>query len=82
MPTSRAGEVYPGVSVDPAIAHGKPVITRTRPPVAVILHQIAGGQSIESVCASYDLTAEQVRAAVGYGASLVTGDEVYVISPN
>lgn len=80
MPLSGAGEIYPGVTVDPAIVHGKPVIAGTRVPVAVVLHQIAGGQSIESVCASYDLTPEQVRAAVGYGASLVTDDEIYVIA--
>jgi uncharacterized protein (DUF433 family) len=62
--------------------HGRPVIARTRVPVAVVLHQIASGQSIESVCASYDLTSEQVRAAIGYGASLVTDDEIFVISPH
>jgi uncharacterized protein (DUF433 family) len=56
------------------------MIAGTRVSVAVVLHQIAGGQSIKSVCASYDLTPERVRAAVGYGASLVTDDEIFVIS--
>lgn len=82
LPMPGAGEVYASITVDPAIVHGRPVIARTRVPVAVVLHQIASGQSIESVCASYDLTSEQVRAAIGYGASLVTDDEIFVISPH
>jgi uncharacterized protein (DUF433 family) len=75
-----AGEVYPGISVDPAIVHGRPVITGTRVPVTVVLHQLAGGETIESVSENYDLTPEQVRAAIGYAASRVTGEEVYVIA--
>jgi uncharacterized protein (DUF433 family) len=82
MPTtSGAGEIYPGVSVDPAIVHGKPAITGTRVPVAVVLHQLAGGESIESVCENYELTPERVRAAIGYSASLVTGEDVCIFHP-
>lgn len=80
MARIAAGEVYPGISVDPAIVHGKPVITGTRVPFTVVLHQLAGGESIESVSENYDLTPEQVRAAIGYAASRVTGEEAYVIA--
>jgi uncharacterized protein (DUF433 family) len=36
---AQAGEIYPGVVVDPEIIHGKPVIAGTRIPVALVLGQ-------------------------------------------
>lgn len=75
-----AGEVYPGITVDPSIVHGKPVITGTRVPVVLVLGQLTAGETVESVCANYDLTPEQVRAAIGYAASRVAGEEVYVLA--
>lgn len=59
-----AGEIYPGVTVDPQIVHGKPVITGTRVMVSQIVGHLAAGDSIETVCNAYGLTPEQVRAAV------------------
>ncbi len=64
-----AGEIYPGVSVDPAIVHGKPVITGARVLVSRIVGHLAAGDTIETVSKAYDLTPEQIRAAVGYAAS-------------
>lgn len=75
-----AGEVYPGITVDPAIVHGKPVITGTRVPVTLVLGQLVAGESVESICVNYELTPEQVRAAIGYAASRVAGEEVYVLA--
>lgn len=75
-----AGEIYPGVTVDPNIVHGKPVITGTRVLVAQIVGHLAAGDTIETVCDAYDLTLEQVRAALGYAASRVTNEEVYVVT--
>ena len=78
----HAGEVFPGVTVDPHILHGKPVLSGTRIPVALIVGQLAGGESFESVSAAYRVTDEQIRAALGYAAQLLASETVYVISPS
>lgn len=75
----HAAEIYPGVTVDPQIVHGKPVITGTRVLVAQIVGHLAAGDTIETVREAYGLTPEQVRAALGYAASRVTSEEVYVL---
>ena len=78
--SGTAGEIYPGVTVDPNIVHGKPVIKGTRVLVSRIVGHLAAGDSMETVCENYDLTPEQVRAALGYAASRVSEEEVYVIA--
>ncbi|HUY75418.1 MAG TPA: DUF433 domain-containing protein [Ktedonobacterales bacterium] len=75
-----AGEIYPGITVDPTIVHGKPVITGTRVMASQIVGHLAAGDTIETVCAAYDLTPEQVHAALGYAAQRLAEDEVYVIA--
>lgn len=64
-----AREVYPGITVDPAIIHGKPAIAGTRVFASQVVGHLAAGETIEAECEAYDLTPEQVRAAVGYAAS-------------
>jgi uncharacterized protein (DUF433 family) len=76
----QAAEIYPGVTVDPNIVHGKPVITGTRVLVSQIVGHLAAGDTIETVCQAYALTPEQVRTALGYAASRVTSEEVYVVA--
>jgi uncharacterized protein (DUF433 family) len=78
--TGQAGEVYPGVVVDPHIVHGLPVLAGTRIPVQLIVGQLAAGESIEAVMQAYSLTQEQVRTALGYAAERVAAETVYVIS--
>lgn len=66
MAMASAGEIFPGVSVDPEIHHGKPVIAGTRIPASVIVGHLGAGDSIETVMEAYKLTDEQVRAALRY----------------
>lgn len=54
------------IVIDPAIAHGKPVIRRTRIPATVVVGSLAGGMSFEEVQQEYDLTAEDIRAALKF----------------
>lgn len=61
-------ELYPGVVIDALVMHGVPVIRGTRIPARLIVGQLAGGESIETVMETYALTNEQVRAALGYAA--------------
>jgi uncharacterized protein (DUF433 family) len=75
-----AMELYPGVVVDPRVVHGVPVIEGTRIPVRLIVGQLAGGESVESVMEAYALSEEQVRAALGYAAERLGEETVYAVS--
>lgn len=58
------------IVLDPAIVHGKPVIRGTRLPVTVVVGSLAGGMTFEEVQGEYDLTADDIRAALKFVADL------------
>jgi uncharacterized protein (DUF433 family) len=58
------------IVVDPAIHHGKPVIKGTRVPVTTVVGSLAGGMTFEEVQREYDLTADDIRAALKFVAEL------------
>jgi uncharacterized protein (DUF433 family) len=58
------------IVLDPAVVHGKPVIRGTRLPVTVVVGSLAGGMSFEEVQREYDLTADDIRAALKFVADL------------
>jgi uncharacterized protein (DUF433 family) len=59
-----AKEVFPGVTIDPQVIHGRPVIAGTRVPVEVVVGELASGSSFDDTMQDYHLTDEQMRAAV------------------
>ena len=63
-------EIVPGITADPDVAFGKPVIAGTRVPAVVVIGQLAAGLSEAELCAEYDLTPDQLRAALRYAAWL------------
>ena len=63
------------IVIDPNICHGKPVIRGTRTPVAIIVGSLAGGMSFDEVHREYDLTPEDVRAALEFAAELVEQEQ-------
>jgi uncharacterized protein (DUF433 family) len=69
-------DIVAGVTADPRVAFGKPVIAGTRVPAVLILSQLAGGVSVSELCTEYELTEDQVRAAVRYGAWLAEQETV------
>jgi len=72
-----AKEIFPGVTIDEQVVHGKPVIAGTRVPVEVVVGELAGGSSFEEVMRDYHLTDEQIRAALGYAAQMLNSTTVY-----
>lgn len=59
------------ISIDPAICHGKPVITGTRVLVSTLLGALAGGDSIETVLEDYPtVTREDIAAALEFAKEL------------
>ncbi len=69
------------VVIDPEIQHGKPIIRDTRVPVARVLGGLAGGMSFDDVCREYDLSPEDIRAAIRYAEELVE-QEIHYPLPN
>jgi uncharacterized protein (DUF433 family) len=54
------------IVIDANIAHGKPVIRGTRVPVTVVVGSLAAGMTFEQIQREYDLTAEDIRAALRF----------------
>jgi uncharacterized protein (DUF433 family) len=54
------------IVLDPAVSHGKPVIRGTRVPVTVVVGSLAGGMTFEEVQREYDVTADDIRAALRF----------------
>jgi uncharacterized protein (DUF433 family) len=63
------------IVVDPTVCHGKPVIRGTRTPVAIVVGSLAGGMSFEEVQREYDLTVEDIRAALRFASELVDQEQ-------
>ena len=59
-------EIYPGISMDPAIRFGKLCITGTRIDVATVLGRFTARDEIEDIQEDYQLTRDQVTAALAY----------------
>jgi uncharacterized protein (DUF433 family) len=59
------------ISIDPNVCFGKPCIRGTRIWVSLILDFLASGSSMEEVLAEYpQLTLQDIRAAIAYGAEM------------
>jgi len=59
------------ITVDPNVCFGKPCIRGHRIWVSLILDFLAAGTRTEAILAEYpDLTAEDVRACIAYGAEM------------
>ncbi len=54
------------IVLDPAVSHGRPVIRGTRVPVTVVVGSLAGGMTFEEVQREYDVTADDIRAALRF----------------
>jgi len=67
------------IIIDPLICHGKPVIRGTRTPAAIVVGSLAGGMSFDQIEREYDLTAEDIRAALAFAAGLVEQEQHHAL---
>jgi uncharacterized protein (DUF433 family) len=68
------------IELNPRVCNGRPVIKGTRIPVAVILEQIADGQSWDTLLAGYpELKKEDIRAALLYAKTSLDHTEVSAV---
>lgn len=59
------------IVIDPAICHGKPVIRGTRMPVTLVVGSLAGGMSHQEIQREYDISEDDIRAALKFVTALV-----------
>jgi len=65
-------ELTEGITVDPEIMVGKPVIKGTRMPVELVLAKLAANPNLDEFFVDYpELTVNQVQACLQYAANLV-----------
>jgi uncharacterized protein (DUF433 family) len=65
------------IVIDPRISHGKPVVRGTRMPVSLILGSLRGGMSLEEIGREYDLSVEDIRAALRFAEHLVEREQFH-----
>ena len=68
------------IIIDPEIQHGKPVIRATRVPITRIIGGLAGGMTNEEITREYDVTEQDIRAALSYAAELIDMEEFYPLN--
>ena len=69
------------IEINPAVMMGKPVIRGTRITVELILRKLAEGETERELIEDYPhLTAEDIRAAIAYGAASVAHEEVVLLA--
>lgn len=72
-------EIAPGIEVNDKVHFGKPVIKNTRVPVELIIAKLAGGTSFEDLIKEYEITREDILAALGYASKIISSEEIKVI---
>jgi uncharacterized protein (DUF433 family) len=65
------------IVIDPKFCHGKPVIRGTRMPVALVLGSLAGGMSFEEVHREYDMSIDDIRAALKFAGELMEQEQYH-----
>jgi uncharacterized protein (DUF433 family) len=71
---------YDRIVIDPKICHGRPVIRGTRMPVTLVVGSLAGGMSFDEVEREYELTADDIRAALRFVADLAAQESFHSLS--
>jgi len=68
------------IVMDPNIQHGKPTIRGTRVPVARVVGGLAGGMTSAQIEKAYDVTSEDVQAALKFAAEPVEREQLHPLS--
>lgn len=70
-------EVAPRIVINDAVHPGRPIVKGTRIPVSLVLGSLSSGMTMAQISAEYDLTEEDIRAAIDYARNLVDQETVY-----
>jgi len=72
-------EIAPGIEINEKVHFGKPVIKNTRVPVELIIGKLSTGMSFEDIIKEYEITRQDILAALGYASKILSSEEVKVI---
>ena len=70
-------ELVSGITVDPAVRFGKPVIRGTRVPVDTVVARVASGMEVKDVAKEYGITEKDVYNALHYAALRLAEEQVW-----
>jgi uncharacterized protein (DUF433 family) len=79
MGGNRMKEILPGITIDPDIRGGKPVISGTRVPVDLVLGKLACGATYREIKKEYELTQDQILAVLRYAAHITCDEQVRAV---
>lgn len=65
------------IVIDPDIQHGKLVVRGTRVPITRIVGGLAGGMTKQEIMREYEVTEEDISAALSYAAELIEAEEFH-----
>jgi len=69
------------IELNPRVCNGKPVIRGTRIPIAVILEELAEGESWNQILSGYpELTREDIHAVLDYARASIDHIEIKEIN--
>ena len=73
-------ELAPRIVVDPDIRFGKPIIKGTLVPVNLVVAKVAGGMSFTALGEEFDLSRDDIRAALTDAARLIEDEEIRLVA--
>ena len=72
-------EIAPRIIIDEKICFGKAVVKGTRVSAELVLGKLAHGMSYEEVMEEYDITKDDILAALDYAAKHLSNEEIRAI---
>lgn len=69
------------ITIDPKVAHGKPVIAGTRIMVYQVLELLETGRTFDEIITDCfpDITKEDVRACIRFAKELIKNEEIHLL---
>jgi uncharacterized protein (DUF433 family) len=70
-------ELSLGITVDPSVRFGKPVIKGTRVPADTLVARVASGMNIKDIAEEYGVTEKDIFNALHYAAMRLSEEQVW-----
>ena len=70
-------ELASGITVDPSVRFGKPVIRGTRVPVDTVVGRVASGMNVKDIAQEYGITEKDVYNALHYAALRLAEEQIW-----
>lgn len=71
-------ELAPGITADPSVRFGKPVVLGTRVPADILVARVASGVEVGKVAEEYGIKETDVYNALNYAARRLAEEQIWV----